>query len=91
MRDLPLVDIASSVGVTHQAIQQFERGKKRPTKPTLRKWLRTLNMPLELADQWEDDMISDALLKHIVHRTGDPRDAVAVAGLIRSVLNNRRK
>lgn len=91
IREMPLTSIADRVGVTHQAIQQFETGMKRPTKQTLRKWLRALEMPSELAEEWEDDMHADAIAREVRARTGSDADAETVGRVVRGILSEARR
>lgn len=91
LREMPLTEIADRVGVTHQAIQQFETGAKRPTKQTLRKWLRALEMPLERAEEWEDDLRAGAVGREVLGRTGSEADAEAVERVVRGILADARR
>lgn len=51
-RRLDLFDIAELLNVTVSMVSLYERGKKSPKLPAVRKWLRSFEWPEEWAGQW---------------------------------------
>lgn len=90
LRDMSLIDVATAVGVSHQAIQQFERGRKRPTLTTLRRWLRVLGMAVELADEWQKDQLAHRAAEDFLEATGDFHQADRIERLLQRMYRTRK-
>ena len=87
---LTLEWVADRVGVTKQAISDFETdttGRKQPSEETLRKWLRALEQPQELADEWVEYQIGEKVRELLAARRGpraaSPEDIEAAVRYVR--------
>lgn len=94
---LTLEWVADRVGVTKQAISDFETdttGRKQPSEETLRKWVRSLELPAELADTWLDwrveEEVAEVLSKLRGPRALPPEDIDAIRRSVRNALRGRR-
>lgn len=87
---LTLEWVADRVGVTKQAISDFETdttGRKQPSEETLRKWLRALEQPQDLADEWVEFQIGEKVRELLAARRGpraaSPEDIEAAVRYVR--------
>lgn len=85
-----LKEVASKVGVSLSALQQFETGQTRPTLTSLRRWLRALDLPAEWADEWQIWEAARRAGDEVRERFHNEDAARSVELVVRGVLKEHR-
>lgn len=67
---LTLEWVADRLGVSTALVGHWESGRNSPPEPRLRRWLKVLDMPEELADEWLEYRIEEEIARALGSRRG---------------------